>query len=115
MKSAASVVIHSSQFPGSVQRDLFTSLRTSRVNHKFHYDSVKQTQKWLALHEAHSPARYDADCRSTYDRAFTEAAGQIKEMQIHVIGLGCGGGQKDSRLLKLLQVRGKKLFYTPCD
>ncbi|HSY18597.1 MAG TPA: L-histidine N(alpha)-methyltransferase [Candidatus Acidoferrales bacterium] len=115
MTSVATVRIHASQFPTNVQRDLLASLRTRRVNHKFHYDSVKQTRKWLALHEAHSPARYDDDCRSTYDHAFTETAGKIKSKSVHVIGLGCGGGKKDSRLLALLQKRGKSVFYTPSD
>ena len=115
MKSVATVRIHASQFPENVRRDLLASLRTRRVNHKFHYDSVKQTQKWLALHEAHSPARYDDDCLGTYDRAFIATSQKIKAKQVHVIGLGCGGGQKDSRLLKLLQARVKKISYTPSD
>ena len=115
MSSAVNVCIHASQFPENVQRDLLASLRTRRVNHKFHYDSIKQTQKWLALHEVHSPARIDADCVATYSRAFAEAARQIKSKQIHVIGLGCGGGQKDAHLLKLLKARGRKVFYTPSD
>jgi len=115
MTASVQVAIHASQFPESVRRDLRTSLRTRRVNHKFHYDSVKQTQKWLALHEAHSPARYDADCRFTYDRAFAEAAAQIKSRPVQVIGLGCGGGQKDAGLIKALRARGKKISYTPCD
>jgi uncharacterized SAM-dependent methyltransferase len=34
---------------------------------------------------------------------------------VHVIGLGCGGGQKDVQLLEQLQARGKNLSYTPCD
>ena len=34
---------------------------------------------------------------------------------MHLVGLGCGGGQKDTRLLKLLQDSGKKAFYTPSD
>jgi len=50
MPSLAHVAIHSSQFPESVRRDLLESLRTRQVNHKFHYDTAKQTQKWLALH-----------------------------------------------------------------
>jgi len=115
MTTSVQVTIHPSQFPENVRRDLLASLRTRRVNHKFHYDSIKQTQKWLALHEAHSPARYDADCLSTYDRAFAEAAKQIKTRQINVIGLGCGGGQKDVRLIKELQSRGKYFSYMPCD
>ena len=115
MHSAASVLIHPSQFPASVRRDLLASLRTRRVNHKFHYDSVKQAQKWLVLHEAHSPARRDDDCLSTYSRAFIATAAQIRAKQLHVVGLGCGGGQKDVQLLKQLLARGRKISYTPCD
>ncbi len=115
MSSAASILIHPSQFPENIRRDLLASLRTRRVNHKFHYDSVKQTQKWLALHQAYSPARNEADCRAVYDRAFKAAAEKIKPRAAHVIGLGCGGGEKDTRLLKLLKTCGKQISYTPCD
>lgn len=115
MTTSVQVAIHPSQFPDSVRRDLLASLRTRRVNHKFHYDSVKQTQKWLALHEAHSPARYDKNCLTTYDEAFIAAVQKIENKSIHVIGLGCGGGQKDLQLMNQLQARGKNIFYTPCD
>jgi uncharacterized SAM-dependent methyltransferase len=115
MSSVASVRIHASQFPEKVRRDLLDSLRARRVNHKFHYDSVKQTQKWLALHQACSPTRNDADCRAIYEKGFKAAAAQIKTKSIHVIGLGCGGGQKDTRLLRLLKKAGREIFYTPCD
>jgi len=115
MTTSVPVAIHLSQFPENVRRNLLASLRTRRVNHKFHYDSIKQTQKWLALHEAHSPARRDENCLATYAAAFAATAEKIKARQVHVIGLGCGGGQKDVQLLKQLQSRGKKTFYTPCD
>jgi uncharacterized SAM-dependent methyltransferase len=115
MSSVASVRIHASQFPEKVRRDLLESLRARQVNHKFHYDSVKQTQKWLALHQAYSPTRNDVDCRSIYTQAFKAAAEKIKSPRVHVIGLGCGGGQKDTRLLKLLKKAGRAIFYTPCD
>src|SRR5690348_2918482 len=115
MSTVASVRIHASQFPEQVQRDLLESLRTRRVNHKFLYDSVRQTQKWLALHQAYSPTRNDPDCRAIYEQGFTAAAAQIKSQRVGVIGLGCGGGQKDTRLLKRLIARGKEVFYTPCD
>ncbi len=115
MSSLVQVAIHASQFPEKVRRDLFESLRTRRVNHKFHYDSVKQTQKWLALHRAFSPSRTDADCAATYDRSFAAVVARIDSRRVHLIGLGCGGGQKDTRLLKLLQHSGKKVFYTPSD
>lgn len=115
MQSLVNVAIHSSQFPEHVRRDLLESLRTRAVNHKFHYDSVKQTQKWLALHQAFSPSRNDADCSATYDRAFDAAATGIKAATVHLIGLGCGGGQKDTRLLELLKRQKKEISYTPCD
>ena len=115
MSATANVTIHRSQFPEAVRRDLLESLRARRVNHKFHYDSVKQTQKWLALHQVYSPTRNDADCRAIYQKGFATAAHKIKAKQVHVIGLGCGGGQKDTRLLKLLKAHGKDTFYTPCD
>ena len=115
MSSPVNVVIHASQFPEKVRCDLLASLRARCVNHKFHYDSVKQTQKWLALHQAYSPTRNDADCRAIYEYGFKAAAAQIKAKSVHVIGLGCGGGQKDTRLLKLLKARGREIFYTPCD
>jgi L-histidine Nalpha-methyltransferase len=115
MSYAVSVAIHSSQFPENVRRDLVTSLRARKVNHKFHYDSVKQTQKWLALHQIYSPARNDEDCHAIYERSFEAAAAKLKSKSVHVIGIGCGGGQKDTRLLKLLKVRSKEIFYTPCD
>ena len=113
--SLVNVAIHSSQFPEKVRRDLLESLRTRAVNHKFHYDSVKQTQKWLALHQIHSPSRNDADCAAIYDRGFEAAAKNIESKQVHLIGLGCGGGQKDARLLRLLKARDKEVFYTACD
>lgn len=113
--ATANVIIHSSQFPESVRRDLLASLRQRRVNHKFHYDSIKQTRKWLALHEAHSPARTDRNCLDTYDLAFAQTARTIKSQSVHVIGLGCGGGQKDTRLLQLLKKPGREISYTPSD
>jgi uncharacterized SAM-dependent methyltransferase len=115
LSSSVQVAIHPSQFPENVRRDLLESLRTRRVNHKFHYDSIKQTQKWLALHEAHSPARYDKNCLTTYDQAFIAAAKKFKSKSVHVIGLGCGGGQKDVQLLKQLQSCSKKISYAPGD
>ena len=115
MPPLARVAVHASQFPHNVRRDLLESLRTRQVNHKFHYDSIKQTQQWLALHQACSPSRTDADCAAAYDRSFAAAAARIEAKRAYLIGLGCGGGQKDARLLRLLRESGKETFYTPSD
>ncbi|MEO6184603.1 MAG: L-histidine N(alpha)-methyltransferase [Verrucomicrobiota bacterium] len=115
MSRAVLVKIHPSQFPENIRQDLLQSLRSRQINHKFHYDSIKQTQKWLALHQAYSPSRTDPDCSTIYDQSFARAAEQIETASVHLVGLGCGGGQKDTRLLQLLRGQGKELFYTPCD
>ena len=111
----ANVTIHSSQFPANVRRELLHSLRARQVNHKFHYDTYKQAQKWLALHEAYSPSRTDPACQAMYDSSFAAAAARARAAEVQVIGLGCGGGQKDARLLRLLAGQGKKVSYRPCD
>ncbi|HEX3890884.1 MAG TPA: L-histidine N(alpha)-methyltransferase, partial [Verrucomicrobiae bacterium] len=115
MLSAANVTIHPGQFPENVRRDLLESFRSGKINHKFHYDSVKQTQKWLALHQTYSPTRNDENVRAIYENSFEAVAAKIKSKSVRVIGLGCGGGQKDTRLLKLLKAAGKEIFYAPCD
>src|SRR6187200_1649506 len=115
MESSVSVLIHSSQFPQNVRRDLLESLRGRRINHKFHYDSVRQTQKWLALFKAYSPFVTDPDCAATYASAFAEAATRVEGGGIHLISLGCGGGQKDLELLKALSRAGSQVSYMPCD
>jgi uncharacterized SAM-dependent methyltransferase len=115
MRSVVQVTIDSSQFPEAVTRDLLDSLRLRQVNHKFHYDSVKQANRWLALHRAYSPSCNEIDCTNAYVASFSEAANQIANSKVHVIALGCGGGQKETRLLETLRHCGKEPFYTPCD
>jgi len=115
MSALAHLTIQASQFPENVRRDLLESLRTRQINHKFLYDSYRQTQKWLALHQAFSPARNDPDCAAVYDCAFHAAATRSQAPSLHLLGLGCGGGQKDARLLQLLAGSVGRLSYTPVD
>jgi uncharacterized SAM-dependent methyltransferase len=115
MPPLAHVTVHPSQFPEAVQRDLLQSLRARRIDPKLHYLSYKQAQKWLALHEARSPSRTDADCAGIYDQSFQAVTKILGASKIRVIGLGCGGGQKEARLLSLLEEQGSDVSYTPCD
>src|SRR5688572_3410888 len=115
MATSATITIHPSQFPDAIRRDLLDSLRRRHVNHKFHYDSAKQTQQWLALHQQYSPSRNDTDCEAIYDQAFAALTELEASEPVHLIGLGCGGGQKDTRLLEALQSGGRKVSYTPSD
>jgi uncharacterized SAM-dependent methyltransferase len=112
MSSAAFVTVHCSQFPERVRAQLLDSLRSRRVNPKFHYESYKQTRKWLRLHEAFSPSRTDPDCEAIYDEAFEAVLQVLPPGPIHLVGLGCGGGQKDLRLLRRLRQAGREAAYT---
>jgi L-histidine Nalpha-methyltransferase len=105
------VAIDRSQFPDRVRADLIESLRKREIKHKFHYDSYKQAQKWLGLHEAHSPARTDPQTEQIYAEAFNRLANTARGKSVHVIGLGCGGGQKDAALLRDLSAP----IYTAVD
>jgi L-histidine Nalpha-methyltransferase len=107
------VAIHPSQFPERVRADLIDSLRRREISHKFHYDSYRQAQKWLAVHEAHSPARTDSNTHQIYGDAFKHVADGLSGASVQVIGLGCGGGQKDVALLQKLS--GCQTIYTAVD
>ena len=115
MSAVANIAIDESQFPEAVRLDLLESLRLRKINHKFHYDSLKQTQKWLALHQVYAPSRTDPDCAGVYQQSFAAVARHLAPGSVHLIGLGCGGGQKDTTLLRLLRNSNRELFYTPSD
>lgn len=115
MSTVVSVAIHSSQSPDRVLADLAESLRRREVHHKFHYESHKQSRKWLALHQAYSPSRIDPDCTAIYDRGFDAVAERIGSAGVDLIGLGCGGGQKDCRLIQRLCQQSKRVSYIPSD
>jgi L-histidine N-alpha-methyltransferase len=107
------VTIHASRFPDRTRAAYLASFRTRQMNHQFHYQSEKQAQQWLALHEAYSPARTDDDCLRTYERAFREISKLVVGNEVALVSIGCGGGQKDLTLLKSLS--GKRLHYVPAD
>jgi L-histidine N-alpha-methyltransferase len=113
MEKSVAVMAHPSCFPGRYRAALVESFRARQMNHRFHYESEKQAQRWLALHEAYSPARTDEDCFAMYERAFAEAGKIIDDQEVAVVSLGCGGGQKDLTLLNALERR--ELSYVPAD
>ena len=109
------MIVHPSQFPDAVQRQLLDGLRLGQVPPKFLYDSDRQTQKWLAVHRAHSPSRTEAGVQSIYDLAFDDSLGQAAGESVCLVGLGCGGGQKDTRYLDKLKSIHPVVDYVPCD
>jgi uncharacterized SAM-dependent methyltransferase len=115
MPATLSVTVHASQFPEAVQRGLLEGLRARRIPPKYLYESRQQARKWLALHEAFSPARKDPEATAIYDLSYRVAANLLPRRPVRLIGLGCGGGQKEARLLAALAGQGEAISYTPCD
>src|SRR5436190_13479602 len=117
-RSVAQLLMPRSEFPGNVRRELLHSLRRRNLNPKFHYDSVKQVTKWLKLHRAYAPSQTEKECRATYQRAFKSVIGHYFNSigtRLHLIGLGCGHGEKEASLLGLLARKRVKLSFTPVD
>jgi uncharacterized SAM-dependent methyltransferase len=50
-----------------------------------------------------------------YYRSFMGVARHLPERRVDMVGLGCGGGQKEARLLDFLATQGKEISYVPCD
>lgn len=116
MSPVANVAFHTNQFPDAVRRQLIDSLRGRAVNHKFHYESVKQAQNWLAVHKAYSPYQTDPDCAEIYRAAFGTVASKLANSgSMAVVGVGCGAGQKDVALLESVALAARSLCYLPCD
>lgn len=115
-KEFEEVYIHSSQFPDQVYKDYREGFKLKKIPHKFHYDSVKQSQKWLKLHQVFSPSRNNLDCVVSYEQCFGKTAEILKDSsKIEVIGLGSGGGTKDTLLLSSLVKTTPEIFYYPID
>lgn len=110
-----SISVHESVFPETVRRGLVEGLRARAVPPRYHYDSARQARRWLAVQEAHSPARHDPAFQRVYDESFQSAARLAAGQRIHVIGLGCGAGRKEAGLLGSLEADSEGLVYSPCD
>lgn len=110
------VFVHPSQFPDQVYQDYLLGFSGKQINHKFHYDSVKQSQKWLKIHQEYSPSRTNLDCVDAYEKCFQKTAETLDNFSsLQLIGLGSGGGTKDTLLLSFLSNQGRELIYYPLD
>ena len=118
MSTSVAVHIHPSQFPHAVAESFARSLRGRQMHHAFHYGTAKQTLRWLRVHEAFSPARRDPSCQAAYSSASDAAAATMAGTgAVDVIGLGCGGGQKEAGMLWSLLTADPRLVvrYVPAD
>lgn len=99
-----------------VRRNLLTALLSRRVPHKFHYDSIKQTNRWLRLHREYSPYYTSTDMQAAYQMAAEASASALTgNPDVCVISLGCGGGAKDRLVIEALRKGGCEVVYAATD
>jgi L-histidine Nalpha-methyltransferase len=115
MQMTATVHVHPSQFPERVRAQLKECLRTRVMNHKFHYESIKQTARWLAVHQAYAPFVHDPHCQDIYARAAVAAVELCPAGPAQVVGMGCGSGLKDRLVLEQFRKRSERVSYVPVD
>jgi hypothetical protein len=110
-----SVAIHPSLFPEAVHARLRASFQTRRIHGAFHYDTARRAHRWMAVHATHSPAVTADDARSIYDEAARESVAALEPGQWGCIGLGCGSGHKEARVVAALAAQGSSVTYLPLD
>ena len=110
-----SVAIHPSLFPDAVHARLRASFQTRRIHGAFHYDTARRAHRWMKVHAAHSPAVTADDARSIYDQAARESVVGLQTGPWGCIGLGCGSGHKEARVVAALAAQGPSATYLPLD
>jgi len=105
----SSLVIHPALNEQTLERERILCLKQRRVNPKFHYETQKQSELWLKVHEQFAPP---ADVSGLYEGAGQYLSQLIKPDHLTLVGLGCGGGEKDISILRELPAR---VNFIPTD
>ena len=100
------VVVHESVHPEALAAELREGLVEGEVATRQHYLSARQARLWREIALAFSPARNDEDGARAYDAVNGLLADRLAGDGAHVIGLGCGDGAKERRMLDALAGSG---------
>ncbi len=112
----AEVRVDDSVSPAAVRAGMLAALEARHVDNRFHYVGERAAARWRALASSHSPAHDDADGLMAYDRAARAAMAAVPRGPVHVIGVACGDGVKERRLLGALAAGGRDaLRASPVD
>lgn len=110
------VRVDESVSPAALRAGMLRALQARHVDNRFHYVGARAAGRWRALASSHSPAHDDADGLVAYDDAARAALRDLPDGPVHVIGVACGDGVKERRLLGALAAAGRTgLTATPVD
>lgn len=109
------VLIDESVSPAAHRAGMLAALRIGVLDNRFHYEGERSARLWRELAAAHSPAHAD-DGLLAYDAAALAALDTLPPGPVHLIGVACGDGTKERRLLGALAAAGRVgLAATPVD
>jgi hypothetical protein len=110
------VRIDESVTPAAHRAGLVNALEQRRVDNRFHYVGDLAAARWRHLASSHSPAHDDADGLRAYDDAARTAMAALADGPVHIVGVACGDGVKERRLLGALAATGRAgISATPVD
>lgn len=109
------VRVDESVTPAAHRAGMLAALRAGVVDNRFHYVGERSARMWRELASAHSPAHAN-DGLEAYDAAARAALDALPAGPVHLIGVACGDGVKERRLLGALAAAGRpELSATPVD
>lgn len=97
---------HESADPDALRAGMQAALAARHIDNRFHYVGERSAAMWRELAAAHSPAHADEGL-AAYERAARAAIDLAPPGPVHVIGVGCGDGVKEQRLLGALASAGR--------
>ena len=111
------LAFHPSAHPARGDAALRAALMARRLPGWLLYATPAQARRWLDYHAGYSPFRAEAEAGRAYDALHARVPALLPRGQAAaVVGLGCGGGRKDTRLLRLLAGEGPAIpAYLPLD
>lgn len=109
---------HLSQHPDKWLQGLLDGLSKGAIPHKYHYDTPKQVDRWLKLHQDYSPAFKAPSVQQIYLDSIRESllSPDIqKNLPKLIVGIGCGGGWKDRIAIDTIVESGGDPAYLAVD
>jgi hypothetical protein len=94
--------------PAAHRAGLIAALEAHRVDTRFHYVGELASRRWRDLAASHSPAQDADDGVVAYDDAAKAVIAGLPDGAVHVVGVACGDGVKEQRLLGALRSAGRE-------